>query len=65
MKVVLTFTIILFAPKSAYAYFDPAVGSAILSAIGSALVGIIFYYNKIKNFCKKQIKKIRKKILSK
>jgi len=40
----------LLSVSPAYAYSDPGSGLLILQLIGSALVGVLFYFNKIKKW---------------
>jgi len=42
--------ILFLSSEPAYAYSDPGSGLLILQIIGSALVGILFYFSKIKKW---------------
>lgn len=47
-KIVCLITLLSSAP--AYAYSDPGSGLLVLQMLGSALVGVVFYFSKIKNW---------------
>ncbi len=59
------FTIYFSLTSISYAYLDPGTGSiiiqAILGVIAASLAYISFYWNKVKNFFSKILKKNKKK----
>jgi len=56
-KIKLIFLIVLLSAAPVYAYSDPGSGLLILQMLGSALVGILFYFSKIKNWILSKLSK--------
>lgn len=48
IKLIFLLSIITVSP--AFAYSDPGSGLLLLQLLGSALVGVLFYFNKIKEW---------------
>ncbi len=66
MEKILYFTVLIFTSSTnhAFAYLDPGTGSIILQAIlgfiAAALATLSFYWNKVKIFLSKLLKKNKK-----
>jgi hypothetical protein len=56
---IVPFAVVLFLASTApgYAYSDPGSGLLILQLLGSALVGMLFYFSKIKNWLLRKVGK--------
>lgn len=59
-----TFLIYIFLTNNGFAYLDPGTGSIILQAILGAIAAgfsyCVFYWNKVKNFFQKFLKRKKK-----
>ena len=55
----LVFILFLISTTPAYAYSDPGSGLLLLQLLGSACVGVLFYFSKIKNWLLDKIGKTK------